>query len=447
MSEVLKKDREYVWHPFTQMHTAPAPLEIVRAKDTVLYTADGREYIDCNSSWWVNVHGHGNEYIGKAISEQFQQIDHVIFAGATHAKGVELAERIVKLLPDNLTKVFFSDNGSTAIEVALKMVFQYWFNKGDAKQRILALDGAYHGDTFGAMAIGQRGYFNKPFEHFFFDVDFLDFPTNENEFELLKKARSLFETNEFAALILEPLVQGAAGMRMYSVQFLNELVSLAKEYNVLVILDEVMTAWGRTGKYFAFEHSAIVPDIVCLSKGLTGGVLPLGLTVASQEIYTAFLSEDKLKALLHGHSFTGNPLSCAAACASLDLFELERTWEQIEMISAENKRFQSELVSNTIQEIRVYGTILEIELKVSGESSYFAAIRDKAYNYFLENGLLIRPLGNIIFINPPFCISNDKLAKVHNTIISFLEKLTNEIDNSNSQSKGSSNHEIFDLDF
>ena len=447
MSEVLKKDREYVWHPFTQMHTAPAPLEIVRAKDTILYTADGREYIDCNSSWWVNVHGHGNEYIGKAISEQFQQIDHVIFAGATHAKGVELAERIVKLLPENLTKVFFSDNGSTAIEVALKMVFQYWFNKGDAKQRILALDGAYHGDTFGAMAIGQRGYFNKPFEHFFFDVDFLDFPTNENEFELLKKARSLFETNEFAALILEPLVQGAAGMRMYSVQFLNELVSLAKEYNVLVILDEVMTAWGRTGKYFAFEHAVIVPDIVCLSKGLTGGVLPLGLTVASQEIYTAFLSEDKLKALLHGHSFTGNPLSCAAACASLDLFELERTWEQIEMISSENKRFQSELISSTVQEIRVYGTILAIELKVSGESSYFAAIRDKAYNYFLENGLLIRPLGNIIFINPPFCISNDQLAKVHNTIISFLDTLTNEIDNSNSQSKGSSNHEIFDLDF
>jgi adenosylmethionine-8-amino-7-oxononanoate aminotransferase len=297
------------------------------------------------------------------------------------------------------------------------------------------------------MAIGQRGYFNKPFEHFFFDVDFLDFPTNENEFALLKKARSLFETNEFAALILEPLVQGAAGMRMYSVQFLNELVSLAKEYNVLVILDEVMTAWGRTGKYFAFEHSAIVPDIVCLSKGLTGGVLPLGLTVASHEIYTAFLSEDKLKALLHGHSFTGNPLSCAAACASLDLFELERTWEQIEMISAENKRFVATLVSKQIQDIRACGTILAIELKVSGESSYFAAIRDKAYNYFLENGLLIRPLGNIIFINPPFCISNDQLAKVHNTIISFLDTLTNEIDNSNSQSKGSSNHEIFDLDF
>jgi adenosylmethionine-8-amino-7-oxononanoate aminotransferase len=447
MSEVLKKDREYVWHPFTQMQTAPEPLEILRAKETVLYAADGKEYIDCNSSWWVNVHGHGNEHIGNAISEQFHQIDHVIFAGATHAKGVELAERIVKLLPDNLTKVFFSDNGSTAIEVALKMVFQYWFNKGDAKKRILALDGAYHGDTFGAMAIGQRGYFNKPFEHFFFDVDFLDFPTKENEAALLKKATSLFETNEFAALILEPLVQGSAGMRMYSVEFLNELVSLAKENNVLVILDEVMTAWGRTGKYFAFQHSTIVPDIICLSKGLTGGVLPLGLTIASQEIYTAFLSEDKLKALLHGHSFTGNPLSCAAACASLDLFELEHTWEQIEMISAENKRFQSELVYNAIREIRVTGTILAIELKVNGESSYFAHIRDKAYNYFLENGLLIRPLGNIIFINPPYCISKEQLEKVHNVILSFLETLINEIDNSNSQSEGSSNHEIFDLDF
>ncbi len=321
MSELLEKDKQYVWHPFTQMKTADAPLEIVKAEKTTLYAADGKTYIDCNSSWWVNVHGHGHPHIGKAISEQFSKIDHVIFAGATHPKAVELAERIIKILPKNhFQKVFFSDDGSTAVEVALKMAFQYWFNKNEPKKRILALDGAYHGDTFGAMAIGQRGYFNEPFEHFFFNVDQLEFPSAENEKELLIRAENLFKTNEFAAIILEPIIQGSAGMKTYSIKWLNDLVKIAKEYDVLVIFDEVMTAWGRTGKLFAMNHCDVVPDIVCLSKGLTGGVLPLGLTVTHDKIYNAFLSDEKSKALLHGHSFTGNPIVCAAACASLDLF-------------------------------------------------------------------------------------------------------------------------------
>lgn len=423
MSDLLKKDKEYVWHPFTQMQTAPEPLELVRAKDTILYSADGKEYIDSNSSWWVNVHGHGNEHIGNAINKQFKQIDHAIFAGATHPKAVELAERIVNLLPNPLAKVFFSDNGSTAIEVALKMVFQYWHNKNQPKKRILALDGAYHGDTFGAMAIGQRGYFNQPFEHFFFDVDFIDFPTEDKEEELILQAENLFKSTEFAAVILEPLVQGSAGMRMYSAAFLTRLVNLAKQYEVKVILDEVMTAWGRTGTYFAFQHTEIVPDIICLSKGLTGGVLPLGLTVATNEIYEAFLSEDKTKALLHGHSFTGNPLSCAAACASLDLFEKQATWNNVKRISEENENFMKELSSLVIQDARCLGTILAIELKVSGESSYFSNIRDVAYTFFLENGILLRPLGNIIFINPPYCITVKELQKVHQTIENFISTL------------------------
>jgi adenosylmethionine-8-amino-7-oxononanoate aminotransferase len=215
-------------------------------------------------------------------------------------------------------------------------------------------------------------------------------------------------------------VQGSAGMRMYSIGFLTRIVNLAKQNNVKVILDEVMTAWGRTGTYFAFQHTEIVPDIVCLSKGLTGGVLPLGLTVATTEIYHAFLSEEKTKALLHGHSFTGNPLSCAAACASLDLFEQAETWENVKRISEANEQFKMQLSSKAVENIRCLGTILAIELKVNGESSYFSNIRDEAYGFFLENGLLLRPLGNIIFINPPYCITNEELKKVHEKLLEFI---------------------------
>ena len=425
MSDLLKKDKQYVWHPFTQMKNADEPLEVIKAEKTILYTADGKKYIDCNSSWWVNVHGHGHPHIGKAISEQYSKIDHVIFAGATHSKAVELAERIVNLLPKNqFHKVFFSDDGSTSVEVALKMVFQYWYNKNEPKKRILALDGAYHGDTFGAMAIGQRGYFNEPFEHFFFNVDQLDFPTPEKEEELLLKAEKLFNTKEFAAIIVEPIIQGSAGMRTYSVSWLNKIVTLAKEHNVLVIFDEVMTAWGRTGKLFAMNHCNVVPDIVCLSKGLTGGVLPLGLTVTNDKIYDAFLSEEKTKALLHGHSFTGNPLVCAAACASLDLFEEKETWIKIDTICSQNKEFLQKIKEHkSIKEIRICGTILAIEINTGEGNSYFSNIRDIAYKYFLNKGLLLRPLGNVIFINPPYSITEQEINKVYTEIINFLNTI------------------------
>jgi adenosylmethionine---8-amino-7-oxononanoate aminotransferase len=425
MSGILKKDRQYVWHPFTQMLSSEEPLEIVKAEKTCLFTADGTSYIDCNSSWWVNVHGHGHSHIGKAIADQFNKIDHVLFAGTTHSKAVELAERIVRILPNNaFQKVFFSDNGSTAIEVALKMVFQYWYNQNKPKRRILALEGAYHGDTFGAMAVGQRGYFNAPFEHFFFDVDQLDFPSPDIEQKLLEKAEKLFSLNEFAAIIVEPLVQGSAGMRMYSSGWLDQLVQMARKFDVLVIFDEVMTAWGRTGKLFAMNHCQELPDIVCLSKGLTGGVLPLGLTVCTDQIYNAFLSEEKTKALLHGHSFTGNPLACAAACASLDIFEEIETWKSIERICEQNWQFSHKIKGmSQIMEVRQCGTILAIELNTGEGNTYFSNVRDLAYRYFLDHGILLRPLGNILFINPPYCITNQELSKVYTTIRSFLGTL------------------------
>jgi adenosylmethionine-8-amino-7-oxononanoate aminotransferase len=416
-------DKKYVWHPFTQVKTEQNPLVITHAIDATLISSDGSRFLDCNSSWWVNVHGHGNEHIAEALQDQFNQIDHVIFAGVTHPKAIELAKRVCEKLNNNLTKVFFSDNGSTAVEVALKMTMQFWHNQKIKRPRILALEGAYHGDTFGAMSVGERDCFNVPFEPYFFEVDYLPFPLQEQENEILNQAENLLKTKEFGCLILEPLVQGSSGMRIYSKDFLEKLTTIAKKYKTLVIYDEVMTAWGRTGKLFAFEHSLVQPDLLCLSKGLTGGVLPLGLTVTTQPVFDAFLSDDRAKAFLHGHSFTGNPLACAAACASLDLFEAAKTWDQIEAISNRNNSFLSTLKKHAqVRDVRSIGTILAIELNDS-ENGYFSQMKEIAYNYFLENGLLLRPLGNVIFINPPYCLTEQEHQKIFDVITEFLNQL------------------------
>lgn len=424
MSNWIQEDQAYVWHPFTQMQTERPPIPVIRAKDATLFAADGKSYLDCNSSWWVCTHGHGNQHIKQALLKQFDEIDHVIFAGATHPKAVELSREVLKLLPDNLTKVFFSDDGSTAVEVALKMAFQYWHNKQMPKKRVLAIEGAYHGDTFGAMSIGQRGYFNEPFEHLFFDVDFIPFPTEENEEQILQQAEKLFETGEFTCLIVEPLVQGSAGMRMYRPEFLDRLSNCAKKHGVLVVFDEIMTGWGRTGKLFAMDYCTTKPDMVCLSKGLTAGVLPLGLTVASQAIYDAFLAPEKSKALLHGHSYTGNALACAVACANIELIHRSSFSEAIHRISEQHSQFKNRIVNHEkLISVRQQGTIIALEIRQEVGSSYFSSLRDVAYDYFLEKGLLVRPLGNVIFLNPPYCTTNDELMRMYDGFESFLNFL------------------------
>lgn len=419
---LIERDKKYVWHPFTQAKTERDPLAIVKAKDTLLYDENGKSYIDINSSWWVNVHGHGHPEIQAAINEQFSKIDHVVFAGITHPKAVELSEKIVNKLENDFSKVFFSDNGSTAVEVAIKMAMQYWYNKGEPKRRMLAIEGAYHGDTFGAMSLGQRGYFNKPFEAFFFDADYLPFPKGEDEKRSLEKAETLFKNGEFAAVIVEPLVQGSAGMRMYSEIWLDKLMQLAKKHDVLIIFDEVMTGWGRTGELFAMDHCENSPDIVCLSKGLTAGVLPMGLTVTKDFIYNAFLDEDKTKALLHGHSYTANALACAAACSSMDIFERNETKENISRIVNNHKLFAEKMrTHNKLQDVRQWGTILALEITQEEESSYFSSIREKALDYFFKNGIYLRPLGNVLFLNPPYCISDEELNYCYKHIESFIE--------------------------
>jgi len=414
-----EKDKQYIWHPFTQMQTAQNILPVVKAEGLYLFTEDGKKIMDAVSSWWTNVHGHSHPHIAKALNEQFKTLDHVIFAGFTHPKAIELAERIINKLPF-LDKVFFSDDGSTSVEVAIKMAFQYWYNKKEPKTKIVAFKNAYHGDTFGAMSVGGRDTFNNPFNPFLFDVEFIDVPTPGNEDKVIEQMIDKVQHNDVAAFIFEPLVQGSAGMVMYSPEVLNQLINVCRTHEVITIADEVMTGFGRTGKFFASDYIINKPDIVCLSKGLTGGVLPLGLTVCTNNIYNAFLSNDHSNTFFHGHSFTGNALSCAAACASLDVFEEQNTWNQIEMIIDSHKKFAEKLANHkTFKEVRQTGTILALEFE-NGASSYFNNLRDTLYNYFLEKNILLRPLGNVLYILPPYCIKQEELTRIYTAIELFI---------------------------
>ena len=424
MSEIKSGYHSSIWHPFTQAQTDIEPLKIVKAHGCQLVDELGNTYLDANSSWWVNVHGHSHPVIGKAIAEQFQQLDHVLLAGAVHPKALELSDRLIHRLGAPFSKVFFSDDGSTANEVALKMAIQYYHNKGEKRSKIIALQGAYHGDTFGAMSVGERGYFNQPFEPYFFEVEFLPFPVGERAAHGLLQAEQTMQGGEVACIIIEPLVQGSAGMRMYDANWLLNLMTLARKYKVLIIFDEVMTGWGRTGKMFAMDYLEEKPDIVCLSKGLTGGVLPLGLTVTHHEVYNAFLDADKSKALLHGHSFTGSALACAAACANMDLFEEAYTWAAIDKLKDHFKRLSEKWTTHpALSEIRHLGCILALELK-DGHSTYFSSLREKIILYYRENGIFLRPLGNVLFFNPPYCITDKEIAHLESVTDAFLESLT-----------------------
>lgn len=419
---IQEKDKKYIWHPFTQMKNAGDHLVAVKGEGLYIYTEDGTKIMDAVSSWWTTVHGHAHPYIAKALSEQFNTLEHVIFAGFTHPKAVELAERIIGKLP-YLQKIFFSDNGSTAVEIGIKMAFQYWFNKGQKKTKMIAFKNAYHGDTFGAMSVGGRNDFNKAFFPFLFDVEYIDLPSKGNEEKSKKQLIEALKGNDVAAFIFEPLVQGAAGMVMYEPDILDELVSISREKGVLVIADEVMTGFGRTGKLFATDYLVNKPEIVTLSKGLTGGVMALGLTVCSDEIYNAFLSDDHSKTFFHGHSFTANPLACAASCASLDLFEEQSTWVAIDMIVNAHRTFTDIIKgSKLLKEIRQTGTILALEFNTTESTSYFNSLRDELYAYFLAKNILLRPLGNVLYVLPPYCIKENELHSVYKEIESFLNK-------------------------
>jgi len=419
---LTERDLAVIWHPYTQMQTALPPIPIVRGEGTCLYDENGKKYIDAVSSWWVNIHGHAHPYIAQKVAAQLTKLEHVIFAGFTHPGAVELAERLLKILPSNQKKAFYSDNGSTAIEVAIKMCLQYWHNKGIARTKILAFNNAYHGDTFGAMAVSGRSAFTAAFDSMLFEVEFIDTP-NETNIESIKYQVSSIR-NEAACFVFEPLVQGSGGMLMYEARYLDELMAHCRQEGVLMIDDEVFTGFGRTGKLFACYHVNTQPDIMCFSKGLTGGTMALGLTTCTQEIYDAFLSEDKLKTLFHGHSFTANPVACAAALASLDIMLQDATMESIKRIEAAHRQFALKIKHHPkIKTTRQTGTILAMEWETGSNTSYFSTLRDRLYQYFLAEGIILRPLGNVLYILPPYCISNEELNYIYSKIEQALEEI------------------------
>jgi adenosylmethionine-8-amino-7-oxononanoate aminotransferase len=411
---IQEKDQKYIWHPFTQMKTAGTALPIVKGEGTLLVDDNGNKYIDAISSWWVNLHGHSHPYIADKVYQQMQKLEHVVFAGFTHEPAIELCEKLSAHLPINQAKFFFSGDGSSAVEIALKMSVQYWKNKGQNKTRFIALDGAYHGETFGAMSAGARSIFSAPFSDLLFESSHIPFPKDEEV--AIKSLKNEIAKGDVAAFIFEPLVQGAAGMRMYKPETLNKLMQVCKEAGVLCIADEVMTGFGRTGTTFAMNQLESMPDFMCMSKGLSGGTLPLSLTTCTQEIYNAFLGDDLSKAFLHGHSFTGNPIGCVAAIASLELLEKEGCQEAIKNISNSHKVFIEKIKSlDVIEDIRQTGTVVAIELKTDS-SGYASSLRQQLYQDFLTEGVLLRPLGNVIYILPPYCITEEELTKVYEVI-------------------------------
>jgi len=420
-----EKDKNYIWHPFTQMKIADTPIHIAQAKGTILYGADGKEYIDAVSSWWVNIHGHSNEYIAASIAQQAKVLEHVIFAGFTHTPAIELAEKLIKILPDNFSKIFYSDNGSTAVEVALKMALQYWHNLGvKTKTKIIALENAYHGDTFGAMSAGARSAFNAAFNPLLFEVFHIPAPDKNNIDAVKKQLLAYAADDTVAAFIFEPLIQGSGGMLMHEAKYLDELLTIAQQKNIICIADEVMTGFGRTGKNFAINYLENRPDIICLSKGITGGFMPLGVTACSQKIFDAFYADEMEKTFFHGHSYTANPLACAAANASIDLLLKESCQRQIRMIGDSHKEFANKMdQSDLVKEVRLQGTIIAIELNTLEDTSYFNSIKKEAYKFYLNNGVLLRPLGNVVYIMPPYCITKEELDKVYSVIEASLTHL------------------------
>lgn len=412
-----KRDQKHLWHPYTQHKTAQLPIAIVKGEGALLWDENNKEYIDAIASWWVNPYGHSNKIIAEAIYKQLTTLEHVLFGGFTHEPAVVLSEKLIEILPNNQKKLFFSDNGSTAVEVAIKVAMQYFFNNNEKKTTIIAFENAFHGDTFAAMAASGISFFTEAFQGSMIDVVRIPVPVKGKETESYLALKNAISSNNVAGFIFEPLVQGAAGMVMYEPEALDKLIQICKENNVFTIADEVMTGFGKTGKTFACDYLQNQPDMMCLSKALTGGTIPMAITTFTQDLFDAFYSDDINKALFHGHTFTANPTGCAAALASLELLQTNEMQQNLERINQSHLQFQKKIENHPkVKTTRVLGVIIAIELKTESQESYYGTLRNKLYDFFIENGVILRPIGNIIYILPPYIITNNQLNKVYETV-------------------------------
>ncbi len=417
-----ERDLQYNWHPYTQHKTATVFPAIVKGKDALLWDETGKEYIDAIASWWVNPFGHSNQVIADAIYKQLTTLEHVLFGGFTHDKAVFLSEKLMEILPSNQKKVFYSDNGSTAVEVAIKGALQYFYNKGKKKTKIIAFEDAFHGDTFGAMAASGITFYTEAFRGSLLEVVRVPIPTIGNEDKAIAILEQLVSSGEYAAFIFEPLVLGAAGMVMYEPAILDKMIAICNANDVFTIADEVMTGFGKTGKTFATDYLVNKPDMMCLSKALTGGTIPMAITTFTQEVFDGFYDDDVNKALFHGHTFTANPTGCAAALASIELLQTNEMQGNIQRINQLHLAFQFKIKAHPkVKTTRVLGVIFALEVITNGEESYYGTMRNKLYTFFIENGIILRPVGNIIYILPPYIITDNQLQKVYQTIENALE--------------------------
>ena len=416
------RDKKHLWHPLTQHKLNKRQLAIVRAKDALLFDENGKEYIDGIASWYTVMYGHSNKHIVSAMTKQMNKLDFVMFSGLTHEPAIELSEKLMEILPANQAKIFFNDNGSTAIEAAIKMSLQFYHNNGELRDTLIAFENGFHGDTFGAMSASGLSSYNGPFEKFLLKVVRIPTPQENNIQEVKSRLAKILQENQCAAFVFEPLVQGAAGMKFHSAKGLDELINLCQENNVLSIADEIMTGFGKTGRNFASDYLENKPDIICLSKALTAGMFPLSITSCSQAVFNRFLSDEVHKGFFHAHTFSAHPIGCAAALAGIELLNSPEIAERRKYIESAHNSFATRIEKHEkVGNVRVMGVILAIDLNIQMER--YGNLRDDLYDFFVERGVLLRPLGNTIYVLPPYVITNSELQKIYETITAALETI------------------------
>jgi len=412
-----------VWYPYTQMQTASEPIKVVKGDGVYITDDKGNDYIDAISSWWVNIHGHANPVIAQAIYEQAKTLEQVIFAGCTHDPALQLAEKLLVKSEMEGGKVYFSDNGSTAVEIAVKMAVQYFYNLGRPRTKILTWENDFHGETFGAMSVSDQGGLNAAFENLMFETIKIPIPKSINDNAAFEKIRTLISDESFSAFVFEPLIQGAGGMVMYEPIILQKTLEIIRTSETIIIADEVMTGFYRTGTFLATQQIEIKPDIICIAKGLTGGFLPLSVSICNDRIFKGFLSGEKNKALFHGHSYTANPLGCAAALASISLTEKESFLKNLESIKHILKaKTLSYKTSYPQLDPRCCGTIFAINIP-SEKEGYFSNLYASIQEYFIQRNIFLRPLGNVLYIMPPLVITSEELHYIFQKIDDFIRSL------------------------